>query len=193
MERTVSVPGDARLRLMDIMVLTGAVAAGLALARSTWTMVVDEPVGFPGYYGLAFRWALASAPCVSLCMVSVLALRLSRPRPPLRRLMREPGVLACCMALIGLIWGGIDAFPYFFIIPIYGDQFWYLLADETARGPAHWILVAWATLALTGQWRFRRDWFDRAGIVLGGYMVVAFWLAPLVVHYFFVFTGKMLF
>ncbi len=58
------------------------------------------------------------------------------------------------------------------------------LADRTAD----WILIAWLTLMLTGQWRPKGEWFDRAGIVLGAYSVVAFLLAPLVIEYSRIFS-----
>jgi hypothetical protein len=45
------------------------------------------------------------------------------------------------------------------------------------------ILIAWLTLAITGQWQSSPDWFDRAGRALGAYMIAVFWFAPLVAAY----------
>ena len=173
-----SVPKDARFRLMDLMVLTGAVAAGLALAR-----LLQPGLGLQDSLNTVYDWVLATAPSVSFCMIAILALRLRRPRPPLWRLLRQPGILACFVTPIALVWTSLAITPLLLNLRSTPGQPSHILAESTATGPAHWILVAWITLALTGQWRPKREWFDRAGIVLGAYMILAFSIGRLVFQY----------
>jgi hypothetical protein len=118
-----------------------------------------------------------------------LLLRLRRPRPRLRRLMRQPGMVACTasavvlgirlinhLSIAGLIachYGGADAWGYLDDITT---------QDEMPFVPSQIgcaVAAAWAVQALGGCWRPERSWIDRMGRVLGWY-----WLAMIPFSWF---------
>lgn len=154
--------------ILDAMILVGASAAGLALARTIFNDALTMPhspmwVARPITYFL-LAWTLALIP-----------LRLRRPRPPLRRLMVQPGMAACCAVAIVT---AIDAISW----TIYGAQ----LDPQHARqmlarywrghsqhpGPA--VALTWLGLALSRRWRPEPGWLDRLGRAVG-----ALWLLTL--------------
>jgi hypothetical protein len=163
-----------RLKLVDLVVLTGATAVSFALVRAAQHGLRAR------HYPVVYRWIESTGPCVLIWMWAVLGLRLFRPRPPLWRLARQPGILACLIALFGFGLSCIQAGALSY--PTRADV-WLALTVEMAHGVSYEILIAWFTLAITGQWRPTPDWFDRAARVLGTYMIVVFWFGPLVAAY----------
>jgi hypothetical protein len=165
-----------RLKLVDLMVLTGAAAASFAVARAA-----QRDTNFSHFPGI-YRWVDSTAICTCFWMWSVLGLRLARPRPPIWRLARQPGILACFISLLSFGLGGIQvgSFPY------QANFNFDALCNrvvEMARGTSWSIMIAWSTLAVTRQWRAVPDWFDRAGRLLGTYMIVVFFIANVVLAY----------
>ena len=133
-----------------------------------------------GHYPVIYRWVESTGPCVLIWMWAVLGLRLFRTRPPLWRLARQPGILACLVGLFGFglscIHAGALSYPT-------SADVWLALTVEIAHGISGEILIAWLTLAVTGQWRPMPDWFDRVGRVLGTYVIIVFWFGPLAAAY----------
>jgi hypothetical protein len=162
------------LKLVDLVVLTGATAVGFTVVRAAQHGLRAHP------YPAIYRWIESTGPCVLIWLWAVLGLRLFRPRPPLWRLARQPGLLACMITLFsfGLACIHAGALSYSMNATV-----WSTLLVEFAHGISGQILIAWFTLAVTGQWRPTPDWFDRAGRALGAYMIVVFWFAPLVAMY----------
>jgi hypothetical protein len=156
------------------MVLTGAAAASFAVARGAQS---EMPLN---QYPRIYRWFESSGICVCFWMWAVLGLRLARPRPPIRRLARQPGILACFISVctIGLGCIQIGSFKYALTFNSLSA-----LAVEMAIGTSYSLTIAWITLAITGQWRPVPDWFDRAGRVLCTYMLILFWLGRVAVGY----------
>lgn len=174
----------APLKVIDLIIVTAAIAMGLGLLHAA------EPGRSLFRFVPVNGWIEKTAPLVSVGMIAVLGLRLVRPRPPFWRLARQPGILACTMALasFGLI--VIHALAY----PLRSGRLtfqwngsWSPLTVILGRGTADGIFAGRLTLAITGQWRPRPEWFDRAGIVLGAYLIMMFRIAPLVAYYELVF------
>jgi hypothetical protein len=86
-------------------------------------------------------------------------LRLRRPRPPLRDLLRQPGVVAGLAMVFGLFWGTGA------LLVLFPEKVDAMTAAPTAVGVA--VAVAWGVLALSGRWRAEAGWVDRMGRLLG--------------------------
>src|SRR5690242_12341334 len=71
--------------LLDAMVLVAATALALALVKR-----LDGPL-----WGGCPAPVAKELPCLLVGTATVLVLRLRRPRPSWRRLMRQPGAVAC--------------------------------------------------------------------------------------------------
>jgi hypothetical protein len=54
---------------------------------------------------------------------------------------------------------------------------WSDLVEHIGIGTAFGVVMAWFTLAVGGRWRPERSWHDRAGRVLGCYLILGFLFA----------------
>jgi hypothetical protein len=163
-----------RLKLVDLMVLTGAAAASFAVARAAQN---QQPFR---YIPSIYRWIAPSGLCVCFWMWAVLGLRLARPRPPIRRLARQPGILACFISVCTFGLGCIQLGGYPTSITSNAMSAWTVqIANDTSST----VMIAWLTLAITGQWRPVPEWFDRAGRALGAYMLVVFLFGRIAISY----------
>lgn len=194
--------------VLDGMVLVAATAVGLAIGMS----MRSEPFHFPGqtsdggfewlhfveppdYSGGLLQWKTYRETHRLLCNVAqeiipltfpwtlvVLALRLRRPRPTLRRLAHQPGFAACAsvavMAAIGFLgdlssglerttWGDGFRFRWGLEWIMFRDH--YLTFGDSPPALAAAVAAAWALLALGRMARPEPGWLDRAGRVLGAY------------------------
>jgi hypothetical protein len=186
-------PSDCHLRPpgpIDWMTLLAATAVGLS-----WSSAFDRaarPGGWPER-GLVF---LAS------WSVGLLLVRLRSPRPSLRRLMRQPGAVACLSAtaatVLVLAWSTHRSFA---------ELNWTLPGPpgEPGVGPGDWLLAAfaayahavrdiapprlgmtvppvvlcsWLVLKLSGRWKAERTWIDRLGTAVGWLWLVEAALQP---------------
>ena len=162
-------PCSRPLTGLDALILLAGTLGGIAglrphmwfvNLRSSW-LSPDEPLretiltllrsSSPLLLGWTIAWAL---------------IRLAPPRPPLRRLARQPGSVACGVALLV---GGVEVIMQWLTL-LNADLMSSLVSDGAARlsaeiAPA--VLGAWATLRLGGCWRAERGWVDRAGRALG--------------------------
>jgi hypothetical protein len=86
-------------------------------------------------------------------------LRLRRPRPPLRVLLRQPGTVAAIAMIFGLFWG--TGCP----LALFPDQVDSMTAASVAIGGA--VAAGWGILALSRRWQAERGWVDRLGRILG--------------------------
>ena len=169
-----------RFNLGDAMILVAASALGLALAR------MYLPRFFPSFGGVAFGQLIGSTPwsatlsrsdvlvtilvmvlgasiLFTLCgTLAFLIVRLRRPRPPLRDVALQPGVVAC--------WAILIAFCVEQVAPS-------LLVYPVA------IPLAWAALAMSGRWRPEPGWIDRLGRLLGICWIATGLLATVLIHW----------
>jgi hypothetical protein len=145
------------------------------LAYSTRLMLNGDPKLF-GLFSIQ--------PMVAVWTLALLLLELLHFRPPLRRLARQPGFAACCAVALVIVLVGSMNFAMLehrptpstpMSIKVHHYLELTLTFSHGQCGAA--VASAWLTLALTGRWRPRPDWLDRAGRALG-----IFWIAliPLV-------------
>ncbi len=198
--------GEGRqLNILDAMVLIAATALGLALlgfsvgGLGVIREQVKESLDFSGpvphnwprwvwtivtWYGLIVE---VSFPFCASWTIAILALRVRRPRPSMRRLLRQPGTVACYSAAIFLLPALLGSIcllaSSYFAFDISFDS------PEWQRGlalcfiflpslPGSAVLSSWVTLRLVGRWRSEASWIDRVGRLLGAYWIAAI-LLPL--------------
>jgi hypothetical protein len=87
------------------------------------------------------------------------ALRLRRPRPPLRTLIRQPGTVAGLAMVVGLFWGTGG------LLGLFPGKLDGMTAAPVAIGGA--VAIGWIALALSRCWVPEAGWVDRMGRALG--------------------------
>jgi hypothetical protein len=174
-----------KFTILDGMILVAAVACGFALRRLTTGIFnggVFESLNWLGRN--AIEPMRAAMPFLATLTPAVLLIRLRRPRPALWRLARQPGMAACCAAILSMpptllalarenravVEGESEVFPPDWVARIF-------LLEEGAVMAGLWVLAAWAALMLGGRRRPERGWIDRLGRVVG-----LGWLLALAVH-----------
>jgi hypothetical protein len=181
--------------VLDAMILVAATAVGIWLGRSTQDFVTSDwpVVEWPDYWGkdagTAYqetRWflhrvSLAALPVAWPWTLALLVLRLRRPRPPVRRLIRQPGFaagVAVTVVTAAIALGGFSTLAELTLWGvgrrghgIYDFVFGHLCDDRPQPcGPA--VASAWGVLAVGRMCRREPGWIDRTGAVLGAYWVV---------------------
>jgi hypothetical protein len=121
-----------------------------------------------------------SSQCVAAAiMLALIPIRLLRPRPGLRRLVRQPGFAACCAIAAVLALGFIEGLMWVLFRDVqkgWGNvwpfqQLWAIAIE--IRG-IFAVAGVWLLLAFTGRWRAEKSWVDRLGRALGAVWVA--WL-----------------
>ena len=112
-------------------------------------------------------------------------LRLRQPRPRFRRLMRQPGWVACLAPIYVLaVLLLVDGFEWAVApreAPVGWRQGDYDLGMARLfyyGGPA--VLGSWATLGAGGRWRAEPGWIDRTGRCLGWGWIASFVVVGLI-------------
>jgi hypothetical protein len=181
--------------ILDAMVLLGAAAVGLLVAKqcehfygvSIVTVAQTDPkskVALSGPLGLqaplgpwgakVVHWGVWSALVLSACSPALLVLRLLPPRPRGRRLFRQPGAVACAAATAALV--AVSVSRAFFVpnMPSYPGLVLFRWGWVASYSAGIAVGAAWMTLALGGRWRPDPSWIDRCGRALGaGWVAVA--------------------
>ncbi len=194
-------PAVARpFTLMDAMILIAATAVALPGAR---IMMIGIGVASPGeslsgalidlcadgdYKGAGALLAYLSALVAAAWTVAVIPLRLRRPRPPWRRLGRQPGFIAASAAALALTllilviaraWM-VKGVAAFFV----GDiELSLVVLGPSLAGAA--VLGSWTTLILGRRWRAEASWPDRLGRALGAYWIAMGLGAPALAGWIF--------
>jgi hypothetical protein len=169
-----------RFTLLDAMILVAAFAVGMALARIP-AATYNHPwwyEGKPTYLsvkiccvvnadiGFTYPWAATAS-------LTIVVLRLQGPRPPLRRVLQQPGMIACVVSLLGGLLGLGQLAKEISLASLPGGLafahrwFWRAYVEKSCVA----VVGAWMTLALSGRWRPERCWIDRAGRVAGAYWI----------------------
>jgi hypothetical protein len=159
-----------RLTLADLAILIAATAFALFFAR-----IVREQrltIWKNAYVSESYRWGIDASPFLLSACVALLTARWIGPRPPFRRLARQPGALACLMIVAALVLNASEQFGQYFLLSIFRPgnspslEAWPILMLGCWNGG---VLVAacWVTLVLAGRWRPEPSWVDRSGRVLG--------------------------
>ncbi len=123
-------------------------------------------------------------PSLPVITPALLVLRLRRPRPPLRRLLLQPGAVACAVAAVGMVVGVLDGSVEYAVnainagTPSVPHRNLIGLVDASLRPVAFAVPVCWGLLATSRLCRPEPSWIDRTGRVVGILWVVlalAFW------------------
>ena len=195
--------GESKTRplgLFDLFWLVAASAVGLAMVQQ-W--IIPWWYGHPPAYVLAdirsrggivapyhvFYWVQLVTPFLLALNVAWIPIRLRRPRPRWRLLLRQPGFvgsLAMVSALIStaVIWVCLQV-PGWLGSRIVARSllgFRYAVGfhayDMAVVAIGHAVLAAWLLHASAGRWRAEPSWVDRAGRALG-----LTWIALLPINY----------
>ncbi len=160
--------------VVDAMILVAGVAVGLALNRDD-PKLWDRLSSLPETWAYSWLWfLLAKSFALGLVPISLayLVIRLRRPRPPLRRLILQPGTAACAAVVIvtaldvvawSIYWRGDPARLTRII-----HRYWNLYGDR----PALAVAVTWLGLWLSRRWRPEPGWIDRLGQAIGMMWIV---------------------
>jgi hypothetical protein len=93
-------------------------------------------------------------------------LRLRRPRPPFRQLIRQSGLVVCLGVILGTF--------------VTVDIAWYTGIDVIGRLPALVLVLLWPIQGII-PWRTEASWIDRLGRAVGwGWIIVA--VASALIH-----------
>jgi hypothetical protein len=177
--------------LIDAMTLVGATAVGLAGTQHGW-----KYWGYGWFWNLDRGWTAAAIlrrlptllalglPALIAFTAAILALRLRRPRPLIRRALLQPGASACVAALSVV---AVEVISYV-ASTCYDRNFHGKLGQYLAyvwrnhgfavelttqvfvpipRYVGLAVMSTWLLLALAGRWRGEPSWVDRCGRLVG--------------------------
>jgi hypothetical protein len=184
-----------KLTLLDMMVLTAATATGMALMRLCGRRFQMLPQAKDWHWhaaiilqGIWLSWYFLTAWGPALFVI-----RLLPPRPRLRKVLRQPGTVACYAMILPL---SVQATTFIILTAKERNETaWaraevafergflmhpYFMGEQDAGLVVFSVVGAWLTLVLTGRWRPERNWIDRAGRFLGfawiaGYVITRSW------------------
>jgi hypothetical protein len=171
-----------KITLTDAMVLVAAPALSLVMIRD----YLSDP-RISRMLPLDYTWSVSEwwiRGCLYVGILSPLAvslslalfiLRLRQPRPEMRRLLRQPGMVASsATVIVGTLFVLKVFLSYYLVSP--SRPFWLLPLYDIWMRRLPWggevVAVAWIMLRLSGAWRSEPSWIDRAGRALGVYWII---------------------
>jgi hypothetical protein len=178
-------PPCRRFRLTDAMILTAGAAVFLAGGVHLFAQFIHaveglfrDQIAHKGNYHWHWPWSATRHDVrntlwygfqIAFAFLSGMApayvlLRLMRPRPPLRALLRQPGIVAALAMIFGLFW---VTGCLFILFPEKVDS---MTAAPIAVGGT--VAASWLVLALSRQWKSEPGWVDRLGRILGVVAIV---------------------
>ena len=146
---------------MDAMIIIAAIAVGLGLGRT----IIGDAISMPS----SPMWVARPITYFLLaCTLAYLPLRLRGPRPSLRHLTRQPGMVACVAVAVVVTIDVVSSAIYWAKAgPMYRSMMLELFWRGNSHHPAAAVAAAWLGLALSRRWRGERGWIDRMGRVFG--------------------------
>jgi hypothetical protein len=177
--------------VFDAIVLVGAVAVPLPAIREAFRLAKmfnwmkidgkDYLINFVAFTGSSFLAAFT---------IALVLLAFRRPKPTIRRVLMQPGLVACIAATAGMGYNAILALSraHFHYHPLnlsvstslWSDWIVYQQGIASAGGGST-VLGAWLVLAISRTWAAQSNWLDRAGRILGFCWIFAYFL-PLIAH-----------
>jgi hypothetical protein len=167
-----------RFRLSDVLVLVVCSAISFELMRATsqYDSMIEIKGGRAGLSPMfstlvSIHWFLAHA-LLGLGLFQ-LAVRFLRPRPSIRRAMRQPGFIAPAAMAIACI---LRMMFHSWTLVVYARRYpgdpaiirWGgLIFSDNSETVVPAIAVAWLTLLACGRWRPATDWVDLLGRWVG--------------------------
>jgi hypothetical protein len=172
-----------KFTLVDAMVLVAAVGIAFVLIRDYLNDDYVRGVVFslPDVWALSKLWRTGTlwsgvlAPLAVALSLSLWILRWRQPRPDLRRLFKQPGMIASSATVFATSIFLLKVLFREYYLDVSGSFIFDLHRVWIWRLPwnGEIVAVAWILLWLGGNWRSEPSWIDRAGRVLGGYWVVS--------------------
>lgn len=181
-------PTERNFGVADGLVLVAATAAGLASTRM-WAPYPPTRMLFDELFTPRRGWSVAHAAgvlaVVSLYFVPFLAawtsacllLRLRGPRGSRRRLVRQPGAMACLVATVAVVLVAVAELVSW-TMASHNDTL-HMQREvgavmNTSRQAGIAVFWCWVTMVLFGHWRPEASWLDRSGCSCGAaWMVTA--------------------
>ncbi|WP_422927913.1 hypothetical protein [Singulisphaera sp. PoT] len=174
---------DRNFTLMDAVILIGVSALCFTAIRPMIQMDAKGLWGWTNVLVMTVGTLVAWTP-------AVLILRLRQPRPPLRRLSRQPGFAAglagvttlglgaLAMALLLLVRfareGARHAGRPLRAMPAHDPHWWFQVVTYFAGIVGVAVIAAWILLAVSGRRRSSPSWLDLLGRLLGMCWIVLF-------------------
>ena len=172
-------PRSRPFALGDAMILIVALALGLALAGPGIVIIADAIRTVPHKHFRTLAGAVPLGRFLNIVVLNFLffllpaflILRLKRPRPPLRSLIRQPGFAACAAPVAFFL----VSLPLALLAPsgLAGQVI--EIAGQVLLAAA--VPLAWVSLIATRRWDPEPSWIDRLGRILG-----ALWMFSLPAH-----------
>jgi hypothetical protein len=181
-----------RPNLGDGMILIIAAALALAGVRQ-----YDQgPLAGLGYSSTSIRLIFWIEEWINPWLVTMagaaLAIRLRKPRPPCRRIWRQPGTIASALGLLGLVFALLLVLGRFAVVnlrpwpstrnPVLG----FAATNHYAISlGAPMILGAWLIMAIPSRLRREPGWIDALGTIIGICSILintTFWLCNIVFY-----------
>lgn len=163
--------------LSDAMIFIAAFAVGFAVDRIPgWIWLPDlAQRGNAASHAFNYFHAIGaihqgSVPFLAAWTVAFLVVRLRRPRPALRRCLREPGMVGCCAASVGVLVNALRVLVMAIAYsPERGTRFFYSggAIKGYAEDAGFAVIGSWVGLALVRGWKPLPCWIDRLGRTLG--------------------------
>ncbi len=169
-----------RFTLLDAMVLIAAIGVGVWMGR---LLMMSNPfVTSPATPNLWKIWIGASYLVLLGVSLGLAVVRVFPPRPPLRRVARQPGALAMlavvAIVAVGTVCSAIDWYVFWEPIGpahvvIYNWLYTYLFSIGGPWNVAFAVSLAWIMGGVQGfRWR-RADWIEYASRAVGAVWVSA--------------------
>jgi hypothetical protein len=165
-----------RLQWLDGLMLTASVLAGVLWLWLTGILEYTLPDSLTGDWFSLLYWsilptvAVIADPFLATATLAWLAIRFRGPRPPWRRLVRQPGVAVGLVAILAWLAGAAVTLRWGADVhhgTPGGIAFAYVhLGSSTLLG-SFGVLAAWTGLALEARWKPERSGVDRIGRALG--------------------------
>jgi hypothetical protein len=161
---------ERRFTLSDLVVLIAAAAFGFALLKPALSSLAARPIRLTGgaaeyaiFYGLLF-----GTPVLIASSLTLVALSLRPPRPPLRRLHRWPGFVVNASGILGVSVILVHYLGQTIIDPSrFSGTYMHVLSTGLPGDVGYFVLGSFLPLVLRGQWRPRPTWTDRLGWAIG--------------------------
>jgi len=183
-----------RFTLLDAMILVGGAAVAMLGIRQLFSEDSDEIDSlsfgselFPWPYWLTVGFRVAGL-VLMVASIALLVLRLIGPRPPIRRVMRQPGTVACFFAVACSLLSYVVRNVAEWSIRIFSDTphitvlgIPTLMSENPSAAAVLWeyllpvlpsttpclVATAWLALWLGRNGRPEPGWIDRCGRVVG--------------------------
>lgn len=155
--------------ILDAMILVCATAIGVTVVRNWFPPAFYRDITIAWPDRAFFASKILSSISLYLAMATVL-IRLRRPRPSLRRLGYQPGLVACLSVSLMAFFLLLENAPVL-ISSKRGlrDELADLLMGVSTHTKllAPTVAVAWLVLAIGRRWRADPGWIDRLGRFVG--------------------------